>query len=126
MAAFLGLIGFYAIPTGSMEPTIPRGSLILVASVEPHEVKVGDIALVIDRALGVLIAHRVVAKDTLNGVIYVKGDAVNTITKVALDDVIGIVIFHVPYLGYLFLARELLIAAALLAIAVVIYTVFRL
>ncbi len=124
-ALALGEIGFYAVPTGSMEPVIPRGSLIVVAHVDPSQVKIGDIALVVDRQRGILIAHRVVGKDLERGVLLVKGDAVPGVAEAPFEDFRGVVVFHVPFLGYLFLNRQLVVAAAAFAVALALYLALR-
>jgi len=120
-----GHLGFYAVPTGSMEPVIPRGSLIVVERVHPAELKIGDVALVVDRQLGLLVAHRVVGKDMDAGVVAVKGDAVVAVMEVPFRDVIGVVVFHVPYLGFPFLYRQVLIALVALVIVVAFYLLLQ-
>ncbi len=120
----LGYIGFYAVPTSSMEPVIPKGSLIIVAHVDVSDVKIGDIALVVDRDLGMLVAHRVIGKDYANEELLVKGDAVPSTTGIPFRDFRGIVLFHVPYLGYLFLNRQLM-AALLISLAIAVYLLIR-
>lgn len=124
-AVALGFIGVYAVPTGSMEPSIPRGSLVVVAKVSPAEVKVGDVALVIDRQAGILVAHRVVGKDLEMGVLMVKGDAVEAVSEVPFSDFLGVVVFHLPYAGYPFIHRQLIVAAALLTAVIALYLTLR-
>ena len=44
--------------SGSMEPTVPTGSMVLVRSVPVHEIAVGDVVSVV-RADGTRVMHRV-------------------------------------------------------------------
>ena len=91
--------------SGSMEPTIGTGDVVVARQIPPMDARVGDIVtfrdpLNHDR----LITHRVREIHVLqNKVIFVtKGDA-NTSTEhwvVPVDGTIGRVAFHVPRLGY--------------------------
>lgn len=97
---------FYAVVSGSMEPTIPRGALIVVKKADQyHE---GDIITV----RGELdpketITHRIVAikKDEDIGKLHyvLKGDANEDPDPEAIDQdrVIGRVVRSIPYLGFL-------------------------
>ena len=91
--------------SGSMEPTISTGDVVVAQQISPMDARVGDIVsfrdpLEHDR----VITHRVrvihVVKDKVEFV--TKGDA-NTNTEhwaVPEDGTIGRVAFHVPRLGY--------------------------
>lgn len=91
--------------SGSMEPTIGTGDVVVARQIPPMDARVGDIVtfrdpLKHDR----LITHRVREIHVLqNKVLFVtKGDA-NTSTEhwvVPEDGTIGRVAFHVPLLGY--------------------------
>ena len=91
--------------SGSMEPTIGTGDVVVARQIPPMDARVGDIVtfrdpLKHDR----LITHRVREIHVLqNKVLFVtKGDA-NTSTEhwvVPEDGTIGRVAFHVPRLGY--------------------------
>jgi signal peptidase len=119
-----------AVASGSMEPTIPTGSLIfiqkvsgadLVAGPEPvgnvvvfywPGTKITDywIRTVYDPAPW---SHRAIAKQEINGTYYIltKGDANlnpdenpnDVSTWIPMSNVIGRVVWYIPYLGYLFL-----------------------
>jgi signal peptidase len=91
--------------SGSMEPTIGTGDVVVARQTSPMDVRVGDIVtfrdpLEHDR----LITHRVremhVEGDTV--VFVTKGDANTGVEHWALskDGTIGRVAFHVPKLGY--------------------------
>jgi signal peptidase len=91
--------------SGSMEPTIGTGDVVVAQQIPPMDARVGDIVtfrdpLQHDR----LITHRVREIHVLQDkVLFVtKGDA-NTNTEhwvVPVDGTIGRVAFHVPRLGY--------------------------
>jgi signal peptidase I len=91
--------------SGSMEPTIGTGDVVVARQIPPMDARVGDIVtfrdpLEHDR----LITHRVREIHVLRDkVLFVtKGDA-NTNTEhwvVPVDGTIGRVAFHVPRLGY--------------------------
>lgn len=94
----------YAVISGSMEPAIPTGSLVLVKAVEDSTVEVDDvIAYYSDSDNGAIITHRVVDNQVISGQFITKGDAnpSNDPTPVDYDRYIGKVIFSVKYLGYI-------------------------
>ncbi len=99
ISALLGradIVGYrtYSIASGSMSPTLKVGDLVYVTSGDP---KVGDIVvLTVD---GTLIAHRIIARE--NGRLVTKGDANGSPDTFKNATVLGIVRFHVPYLGRL-------------------------
>ena len=89
--------------TGSMAPAIPAGSMVIIESIEPTEVRVGDVVTVVLDGGG-LLTHRVVGATTLDGhpALTVRGDAnARTATEVvSLDRLAGRAVRHVPALGY--------------------------
>lgn len=64
--------------TGSMEPTIPPGSVAVVREIEAHEVEIGDV-LTVEREGQLPVTHRVTSvvagKDDAERVITMQGDA---------------------------------------------------
>ena len=62
--------------SGSMEPTVATGSMVLVRSVPLEEISVGDVVAVV-RADGTRVMHRVLTADVTNGAatLTLKGDA---------------------------------------------------
>ncbi|MBR5260081.1 MAG: signal peptidase I [Eggerthellaceae bacterium] len=99
------LVGFevFAVLSGSMEPTYHVGSLIWVDEREPEEVKVGDpITFVLNEDLDVA-THRVIEIDAENQHFYTQGDANDAPdgSPVHFENLIGVPVFTVPYLGYL-------------------------
>ena len=95
---------FYAVVSGSMEPTLPVGSVVVVYRA-PHYA-VGDIVTVPGGTPRFPITHRVVAvRETDRGTLLTtQGDA-NAAPDSAVRDarsVIGRVVWHIPFLGRIF------------------------
>jgi signal peptidase I len=91
--------------TGSMEPTLETGSVVVDEVIHPTEARIGDIVTFTDPAnQGRLITHRLrrarVEGNTAHMV--TKGDANDTVERwdVPVDGEIGRVILHVPKLGH--------------------------
>ena len=95
------LLGYktYNVVSGSMEPEIGIGSLILVKDIDCLQLAEGDIISFYSNE--VPVCHRVVENNTFSEKLVTKGDANNTedFETVDYDDVIGIVKYHIPYLG---------------------------
>ena len=91
-----------AVVSGSMEPKIPVGSLVVVKEADTNTLAIGD---VISYQLpdGTMVTHRIKEIDTENSRITTKGDAneVEDANPVAFSSVVGREVFHVPLLGYL-------------------------
>ncbi len=108
LLAGVRLVGLtpYTVLSGSMEPTYHVGSIVYVKKAEPLELKAGD-AITYKISGGTVVTHRIV--EVVNGEdgqapsFKTKGDAADMIdgTPVKADNIIGKVMFSVPYLGYL-------------------------
>jgi len=86
--------------TGSMEPTIPVGGVVIIKPVDPETLKIGDI--ICFRLSGpASTTHRII-NITDEGFV-TKGDANENPDQwtVKNENVIGKVIFAIPYIGYL-------------------------
>ena len=94
---------FSVIMSGSMEPAIPVGSIVVVGRVNPEDVEVGDV--IAFRTGESRTIHRVIDRVVEDGSIYfrTKGDANEDPDPwlVRPEDICGIVILTVPYYGYL-------------------------
>lgn len=97
----------FSVLSGSMEPTYHVGSLVYVKSVDSGTLKEGD-AITFSLSEGTVATHRIIdlVVDKSEGQdiqFQTKGDANNMPdgTLVDSDNVIGKVIFSIPYLGYL-------------------------
>ena len=91
------------VQSGSMAPTIPTGSIVFVKSFENY---VKDDVITFQRAGDQFpTTHRIVNDEVVAGSIefIVKGDAndADDSKKVKFREVIGKVIFSLPYVGYL-------------------------
>lgn len=92
--------------TGSMRPTYPPGSLVVVRPVEPENVRVADVITFQEPGASSFTTHRVVeiGTDDLGRREFVtKGDGNETpdIRPVAADSVRGEVVFGLPIVGSL-------------------------
>lgn len=90
--------------TGSMTPTMPVNTVVVVKKIPISQVELGD---VITFKMGDSnVTHRVVEinNSNRNTVLYTQGDAAQnqgsreTVTE---DNFVGVVVFHIPYLGVL-------------------------
>lgn len=83
------------VETGSMEPNIPTGSLIVIQ--ESKTYCVGDVVTYINNK-DLSITHRIV--NINNGIVEAKGDA-NSVSdpKFSEDSIVGKVIYTIPYMG---------------------------
>lgn len=107
----------YTVRTGSMEPALPVGALVYVNTHNKAAQTNDIIAFTVKN--GVVVTHRVVAEQ--DGKFITKGD-VNTaedFVPVSAAQMLGIYVFHIPLIGYLFLipaAKYLWLAITLGAI----------
>ena len=88
--------------TGSMEPAIPVGSIVVIKPVNPETLKIGDmICFKIESESATTVTHRII-NITSQGFI-TKGDANEDPDQwvVKKENVIGKVIATIPYLGHL-------------------------
>jgi len=90
-----------AVLSGSMEPALNIGSVEVTKPVSKNDIQVGNI--ITFRSLGnpqLIVSHRVV--DITSEGFITKGDANqdNDETIVPPQNVLGKVVFHVPYVGY--------------------------
>lgn len=87
--------------TPSMEPELPVGSLVLVQPTAYEGIHIGDdITFVRDQNL-TLVTHRVIEKDDKTQFITTQGIANNSAdAPVNYQNVVGKVIFHIPYIGH--------------------------
>ena len=92
-----------AVLSGSMEPTIPVGSIVYVKPVDdPAQLEPGDICTYILSDGETMVTHRVISIDPEARTLITKGDA-NEVEDgaVAFSQVYGETRFHLPWLGYI-------------------------
>ena len=99
---FLGFRAYHVL-SGSMEPELSKGDMVIVKAVPAEELQIGDIVTYYptDEA-GTTVTHRVVNTLMKDGQVLIetKGDAVDqTDPMFPGDAVIGVVVFHIPLLG---------------------------
>ncbi|MGB9631438.1 MAG: signal peptidase I [Candidatus Methanodesulfokora sp.] len=115
--------------SGSMEPTLEPGDLILVQKVDPASLKVGDIIVFEVPWSNTPIVHRVIAID--NGKIFTKGD--NNLypdpSYRTSGDVYGKVIeisghpFRIPIVGYILAFTQTIYGKAILIVLLAIMVI---
>ncbi|MGL5244068.1 MAG: signal peptidase I [Sarcina sp.] len=95
----LGPYKVYNVLTGSMNPNIPKGSLVIVKEVTDKDINVNDVITYRGKNSNAIITHRVV--EISNDKYITKGDANETrdTHPVELRRVLGKTIYHIPYLG---------------------------
>jgi len=106
--SFLGpMVGWQvnAVLSGSMEPAVHTGDMIITRPVAPGQVTVGEIVLFRPARGGSFVAHRVV--EIMHGPtlqFITKGDVNNDAdpTPVSTDELAGVLFLRIPYLYYLF------------------------
>ena len=112
--SFTGSIKSRVVLTGSMVPTINPGDIVITVPVKSRAPQIGDIVTYEAKRFngeGVgAFTHRIIGGDAENGFI-VKGDHNSTpdIQKPTPSDILGIVVFRIPFLGHLITPRALAI-----------------
>lgn len=91
----------YNVISGSMEPSISVGSIVYVKNVDFDSLTEGDVIAFESGAS--VVTHRITSIDSSSKLITTKGDANETedFVPVAYVNVIGRVVAHVPFLGYI-------------------------
>lgn len=93
----------YVVTSGSMEPELHVGSAVYVRKVDPKDLKVGDIITFTLGGDDLIATHRIVEINETNGHLSftTKGDANELTDSSPVDEsnVVGKVIFDIPYLG---------------------------
>lgn len=113
---------FVAIVTGSMQPALYRGDLVVAQGVGPGEIAPGDIIIYQTPDMRFPIVHRVIdVEETPEGAIYrTKGDYNPTadINPVPYANVLGKVIYRIPLLGHFVLNPPLTVAVIILVLLI--------
>jgi len=90
--------------SGSMEPAILTGSVVIVRPIVPDTIRKGDIIMFSSLDMKSLTTHRVVNVEYEPTLQFItKGDANKNsdITPIVPDQIVGIVTVTIPYLGIL-------------------------
>jgi signal peptidase len=110
--SFTGTVKARIVLTGSMAPAINTGDVILTTPITRKEPKIGDVvAYQAKRFNGQSVAvfsHRIIGGDINSGFI-VKGDSNKSpdTQKPKRGDILGVVIFVIPYIGTLLTPKAL-------------------
>ena len=97
----------YYVSTGSMEPAINTGDLILSKAVEFDQLEEGDVITFISQqgeTKGLRITHRIISIDAETKLITTKGDAnsINDVERVSFDNVLGEYQMTLTLLGFIY------------------------
>ena len=97
------LAGFhlFSVESGSMTPTYPVNSLVIVREVDPQTIEVGDVITFVANEDGMLVTHRVISVDSSDKTFRTRGDAnnVDDAEPVLWGNTVGKVMFGIPLLG---------------------------
>lgn len=97
------IIGYksFAVVSGSMEPNIPVGSIVYAKEIEFNKLQEGDVITFYSGDN--IVTHRIVEITDNDKSFKTKGDANNDNDggKVLYSDIIGKVVFSLPFLGYI-------------------------
>lgn len=105
LVLLIGGFKFYYVKTGSMEPELKQGSLIYVRTYKEKKDFYNNVGVGMDISYrtngGDVVTHRIVSIDEENDKLTTQGivgDAV--VEHITYDQVIGRVVYDIPYLGY--------------------------
>lgn len=100
----VGAEGSYVVLSGSMEPTISTGDAIIVDGVDPAEIEERDVITYLRSGADTPTTHRVVGITEEGGELafVTQGDANDQpdASPVRASQVMGIVVFTIPFIGY--------------------------
>ncbi len=93
-------VHFFVVTSGSMEPDLPVGSIVVVVPTEYEDIQIGDdISFVRDKQLTV-VTHRVIEKNDAEKELTTQGIANNVPDLPTIyENVVGVVIFNLPFVG---------------------------
>lgn len=117
---------FFVVMSGSMEPILPVGSVVLVQPTPYDDIQVGDDISFVVGEERITVTHRVIEKDENSNTLTTKGVANNiSDDPIPASAVIGKVIFDIPLVGrllYFLSSLQGKIVAGIVVVAWVIIT----
>lgn len=110
----------YCIRTGSMHPAYPVGSLVAVVPDRSGAYRVNDV-ITFQLENGLTVTHRVIETDPKEKTLRTKGDSnsVEDSYTIPSEQVVGRVVFSVPYAGYPLLLMETFFGKTVLVLVLV-------
>jgi len=119
----------FIVSSGSMEPTISTGSLIVTKSVQPSTLQNGDVITFIPPiATREFVTHRIahITENERVTIIKTKGDANTSVDgwTVAGGGVVGKEVVSIPYLGYVFSFTQSKIGLVLFILIPAVYIIY--
>ena len=114
----------FAVATPSMETQIPEGSLVFVRQAQEYSER--DV-ITARLSNGNTFTHRIISVDRENQLVYTKGDANPSPDRLptSFSDIIGKVIFTLPYLGLLSLNLNSNTVVFVLAAVLIVLMIIR-
>ena len=103
-------VKLYTVQTGSMAPTYPIGTILIVEPVKFEDLNSGD-TITFNISGGSVVTHRIVSVDSEK--------KTTDSAPVSYDNVIGRVKTHIPYLGYAVLILQTRFGIIMLVIFIV-------
>lgn len=104
LLAGVRILGYtpYAVLSGSMTPKYKIGDLVYSKEVDFEDIEVGDVITFVADSNLTVVTHRITEIDEENRTFTTKGDANSTedAGQVAYENVLGVVKFSIPKLGY--------------------------
>ena len=90
----------FNILTGSMYPDYPIGTLVFVQSKDPSSIRPGEVVSYVMNEDLDIVTHRCVGNNYNDKMLITQGDANNSEdAPILYENVVGIVVFSVPYVG---------------------------
>ena len=115
------------VQSGSMEPAIKTGSVVIVKPVENYSIN--DVITFVDGGRDKTTTHRIVDMEVISGQTqYItKGDANNAedSNKVSEDKIVGKVLTSIPYAGYILAMAKKPIGFVLLVVVPCVMIIFE-
>lgn len=89
--------------TGSMSPTMPVGTIIVVKHIDFNDLQVGDVITYKTYSGDFNVTHRIHSINKNNQTVITKGDATTNLDEpVSASRIVGVVVAYFPQLGYVF------------------------
>jgi len=109
-----------AVVSPSMEPVHPVGSVVVIRPRQFEQIAIGDDITFVRDHHGTIVTHRVIARNAVDRTLTTQGLTNNAPdAPVGHENVIGVVWFSVPVVGYAFIWLEPTVNKVIVAIVIV-------